>query len=128
MKNSYQYMKLALFTLVLGVFSVLMLEAAGRKVGIIEVPAGGLIIDGTALASTLTATELNILDGIAATLTSTELNTLDGIAATLTATELRCIFNKLKPLDGTKAPALPAVASQTVLTVASGTAAVTVAA
>lgn len=46
---------------------------------------------------------------------------------TLTATELRCVFNKLKPLDGTKAPALPAVASQTVLTVAAGTAAVTIA-
>jgi len=38
------------------------------------------------------------------------------------------VFHKLKPLDGTQAPALPAVASQTVLTVASGTAAVTVAA
>lgn len=45
---------------------------------------------------------------------------------TLTPTELRCVFNKLKPLDGTKAPALPAVASQTVLTVASGTPEVTV--
>lgn len=47
---------------------------------------------------------------------------------TLTETELRCVFHKLKPLDGTQAPALPAVASQTVLTVASGTTAVTVAA
>lgn len=40
---------------------------------------------------------------------------------TLTETELRCVFNKLKPLDGTQAPAAPVVASQTVLKVASGT-------
>ncbi|MCD0505130.1 alkaline phosphatase D family protein, partial [Bordetella petrii] len=43
---------------------------------------------------------------------------------TLTAAELRCEFNKLKPLDGDRAPAQPAVASQTVLTVAAGTPAV----
>ena len=40
---------------------------------------------------------------------------------TLTETELRCVFNKLKPLDGTQAPSAPVVASQTVLKVASGT-------
>lgn len=40
---------------------------------------------------------------------------------TLTETELRCVFNKLKPLDGTQAPAAPVVASQTMLKVASGT-------
>ncbi|MCY1549757.1 PhoD-like phosphatase [compost metagenome] len=46
---------------------------------------------------------------------------------TLTPGELRCVFNKLKPLAGNQAPALPAVATQTVLTVASGSPAVTVA-
>lgn len=40
---------------------------------------------------------------------------------TLTPGELRCVFNKLKPLNGRQAPALPAVASQTVLTVTAGT-------
>jgi alkaline phosphatase D len=40
---------------------------------------------------------------------------------TLTETELRCVFNKLKPLNGTQPPAAPAVASQTVLTITSGT-------
>lgn len=46
---------------------------------------------------------------------------------TLTPGELRCVFNKLKPLNGKQAPALPAVASQTVLTVTAGAAEVDVA-
>lgn len=40
---------------------------------------------------------------------------------TLTETELRCVFNKLKPLNGTQPPAAPVVASQTALTITSGT-------
>ena len=40
---------------------------------------------------------------------------------TLTPAELRCVFSKLKPLNGKQAPALPAVASRTTLTVAAGT-------
>lgn len=40
---------------------------------------------------------------------------------TLTKTELRCVFNKLKPLNGTQAPVAPVVASQTLLTITSGT-------
>ncbi|SAI67979.1 Alkaline phosphatase D precursor [Bordetella ansorpii] len=44
----------------------------------------------------------------------------------LTESSLSCIFKKLKPLDGDKAPASPAVASQQVLTVAAGDPNVTV--
>ncbi len=45
----------------------------------INVPAGGLKIDTTAV--TATATELNVLDGIPATLTATELGYVDGVTS-----------------------------------------------
>ncbi|OGQ59228.1 MAG: hypothetical protein A3G92_06935 [Deltaproteobacteria bacterium RIFCSPLOWO2_12_FULL_38_8] len=52
---------------------------------------GAWDIAGTAVASTLTATELNTLDGVASTLTSTELNILDGVTAS--AAELNKLDN-----------------------------------